>query len=78
MVSTVKAVEALLLRVKNLATSDALLASFALGVAWLIATGRRSRSEIESAASAIPACAAKLTGDELATRAWVEGMAASV
>ncbi|MFO0557711.1 MAG: VIT domain-containing protein [Polyangiales bacterium] len=73
-----KAVEALLLRVKSLSPADAALASFALGVAWLIATGRRSRSEIESAASAIPACAAKLTGDEPATRAWVEGMAASV
>jgi hypothetical protein len=73
-----KAVEALLERVKKLGVSDAALASFALGVAWLIATGRRTRADIEAVASAVPACAGKLSGDEAATRAWVEGMAASV
>lgn len=73
-----KAVEALLERVKKLSVSDTVLVSFALGVAWLIATGRRTRTDIESVASAVPACAGKLNGDERATRAWVEGMSGSV
>ncbi len=72
-----KAVEALLERVKKLSATDGALATFALGVAWLIATGRRTRTDIEAVAATIPACASKL-GDERATRAWVEAAAATV
>jgi hypothetical protein len=72
-----KAVEALLERVKKLSATDGALASFALGVAWLIATGRRTRSDIEAVAATIPECGSKL-GDERATRAWVEAAAATV
>lgn len=73
-----KGVEALLDRVKKLGATDSALASFALGVAWLIATGRRTRGDVETVAKTVPACAGHLTGDERATRTWVEGLAASV
>lgn len=73
-----KAVEALLERVKKLAVSDAVLVSFALGVAWLIATGRRTRTDIEAVASAVPACAGRFPSDDRSTRAWVEGMSERV
>jgi Ca-activated chloride channel family protein len=72
-----KAVEAMLERVKKLGAKDQSLAAFALGVAWLVATGRRTRSDIESVASNNPACAGQLQ-DEHATRAWVTTLASTV
>jgi Ca-activated chloride channel family protein len=72
-----KAIEALLDRVKKLAATDESLAAFALGVAWLVATGRRTRGDVEALAAANPQCAGKLS-DERAARAWVESLAASV
>ncbi len=72
-----KAVEAMLERVKKLGAADQTLAAFALGVAWLVATGRRTRSDIESVASKNPACAGQLQ-DEHATRAWVTTLASTV
>lgn len=73
-----KAVEALLDRVKKLSPGDATLASYALTVAWLVATGRRTRGELESAASAFAGCAERLQGDERAIRAWVDSVASTV
>lgn len=72
-----KAVEALLERVKRLGAADQSLAAFALGVAWLIATGRRTRSDIEAVASGNPKCAGQLA-DEAATRSWVTSIASTV
>ncbi|MBL8685200.1 MAG: VWA domain-containing protein [Myxococcales bacterium] len=72
-----KAVEALLERVKKLASSEQSLAAFALGVAWLVATGRRTRADIESVASGNASCAGRLT-DEPSVRAWIESVASTV
>jgi Ca-activated chloride channel family protein len=49
-----KAIDALLGRIRSLGASDAKLASFALAVAWLAATGRRTRAEIESLMASDP------------------------
>lgn len=73
-----KAVEALLDRVKKLSPSDATLGAYALTVAWLVATGRRTRSDLESAAGAFAGCAERLQGDERAIRSWVDAAARSV
>lgn len=72
-----KAVDALLERVRRLSATDEKLAAFALGVAWLIATGRRTRGEIEATARGMAACADKLS-DELETRRWVESLASTL
>jgi Ca-activated chloride channel family protein len=66
-----KAVEALLERFAATPPKDARIAQLALGVAWLMATGRRTKKQIEDTAQA---CGAKLD-DETRVRAEVERLA---
>lgn len=66
-----KAVEALLERFTEAKPKDARIVQLALGVAWLVATGRRTKKQIEDAANAF---GAKL-GDEPTVRAEVERLA---
>jgi Ca-activated chloride channel family protein len=73
-----KAVEALLRRLPALGAAHRELAAFALGVAWRIATGPRTRAEIEDAARAVPECAGRLGGDETALARWLSELAARV
>lgn len=66
-----KAVEAILERFATAPPKDARIVQLALGVAWLVASGRRTRGQIEAAAVAN---GAKL-GDETSVRAEVERLA---
>lgn len=69
-----KAVEALLAQAKKVAAKQPELAELALGVAWLIASGRRTRGEIEKTASAEPPLSGMkpYLGDEGRTRQRVD------
>jgi Ca-activated chloride channel family protein len=53
-----KAVAALIALAPSLASTDTAAAELALGVAWLAASGRRTRREIESALASAPPLAA--------------------
>lgn len=64
-----KAIDALLLRVKALGTKHSALTAWALAVAWLAATGRRTRGEIETLATVDPALKTALS-DEAQARAY--------
>ena len=69
-----KAVEAIMARAVTLATSDPKLARLALGLAWLLASGRRTRTQIESAAGSNAAFGELRSrlGDEPRLREYVE------
>ncbi|MBX3226940.1 MAG: VWA domain-containing protein [Labilithrix sp.] len=70
-----KAIDALLARITANRATDVKLRELALGVAWLLATGKRTRSEIELAAKG---SALEVTfGSEPAVRAHVERLAAA-
>jgi Ca-activated chloride channel family protein len=74
-----KAVEALVKLVPTMAVHEAQVAELALGVAWLAATGQRTRCEIE-ALVAQHALLAELTphlGNERAVRAHIDQLAVS-
>ncbi len=66
-----KAVEAVLERFASSPPKDARVVQLVLGVAWLLASGRRTRGQIEAAALANGA----RLGDESAVRAEVERLA---
>jgi Ca-activated chloride channel family protein len=68
-----KAVDALLVRLAANRATDVRLREIALGVAWLLATGPRTRSEIEAAAKG--SALAVTFGNEPAVRAHVERLA---
>lgn len=65
-----KAIDALLVRLAANRATDVKLRELALGVAWLLASGPRTRSEIELAAKG--SALAVTFGDEPAVRAYVE------
>lgn len=69
-----KAVDALLARINANRATDVKLREIALGVAWLLASGPRTRSEIELAAKG--SALAVTFGNEPAVRAYVERLAA--
>jgi Ca-activated chloride channel family protein len=72
-----KAVEALIKLAAKTAASDVQVAEFALGVAWLVSTGRHTRSKIETVIAghrALDTLRSHL-GDERAVRAYVERLA---
>jgi Ca-activated chloride channel family protein len=75
-----KAVQALAERAARIAGRAPQLAEFALGVAWLIASGRRTRGEVEAAVAREAALAALRArfADEQALRAHVDQAAATV
>jgi hypothetical protein len=66
-----KAVEALLERFTQAAPKDPRIVQLALGAAWLLATGRRTKKQIEEAAQKHGA----MVGDEQTVRAEVERLA---
>ncbi|MCC6993423.1 MAG: VWA domain-containing protein [Deltaproteobacteria bacterium] len=71
-----KAVSALIPLALKVGARDAGAAELALGVAWLAASGRRSRSELEQAMATLKASAlSALVGDEPAMRAHVDKLA---
>jgi len=72
-----KAVAALVKLAAEIATSEARVAEFALGVAWLVATGRRTRKEIELviARHAAFGTLRPHVGDEQAVRTYIEQLA---
>jgi Ca-activated chloride channel family protein len=73
-----KAVQALIILAGEIAANSPQVAELALGVAWLVTTGRRTRTEIEALASADQTFAAlkPLFCDEQMVRAHVEQLAA--
>jgi len=72
-----KAVEALLGEARTVASGQPALAELALGVAWLIASGRRTRGQIEQAVSSEQALQGlkPLFGDEGRMRQRVDALA---
>ncbi len=71
-----KAVSALIPLALKVGASDAAAAELALGVAWLAASGKRSRSELEQAMATLKASAlTALVGNEPAMRAHVDKLA---
>lgn len=73
-----KAVQALITLAGEIAADNPQVAELALGVAWLVTTGRRTRAEIEALVSADQTFAAlkPLFRDEQTVRAHVEQLAA--
>ena len=71
-----KAIAALIALAPSLARTDARLAQLALGVAWLLASGRRTRSQVERAIAADAAFASLRAhlSDEAAMTAHVEAL----
>jgi Ca-activated chloride channel homolog len=71
-----KAVSALIILARAIASRAAADAELALGIAWLTATGRRTRNEITAAidGASLPALKARLT-DEVALRAHIDAHA---
>ncbi len=75
-----KAIEALLSLAAKMAPTKPELVELALGVAWLLATGKRTRGQIEAVVSSHAALAplrARL-GDAAATRSWVDQLASTL
>jgi Ca-activated chloride channel homolog len=72
-----KAVVAIVQAAERLASKHPRAAELALGVAWLLASGRRTRGQVESVAStAVPSLSPRLT-DEVTLRRHVDALAAA-
>lgn len=74
-----KATDALLAYVQSTRGSSSAAAELALGVAWLVSTGRRTRGAIEDAARASATCAnlSSMFGSEPLVRAHVDKLASA-
>jgi len=74
-----KAIDALLAHVQSTRGSSSAAAELALGVAWLVSTGRRTRGAIEDAARASATCAnlSSMFGSEPLVRAHVDKLASA-